>query len=161
MESLDDVLPSVHFTTVTPMTVWKGVDVFFARGATVELACGSVSSVTGIPRRNFWDGETDDIGDLLSTSTGEGWCVYWRTKFPEFPIKLDVNLSRMDDLVPTLTRVRELAGHDLAVPDDGSPNPFQYVLFSGDGTTRTVFLPAGSHGADDRIDPPASRGSDR
>lgn len=119
----------------------QGIDILFSKDIETASAMAAVSAIMQVPLENVWNGEIDDIGDLISKTQVDAWAVYWATDYPDFPFKLDVYTVIDGELPAKLPQLRRLLNGDIAVPDEASADPDQIILFGPDGTQTTAFLP--------------------
>lgn len=123
------------------METLQGIDILLSKEVEMGSAFEAVSAIMMVPLENFWNGEIDDVGALISQTEVDAWVVYWATDYADFPIKFDVYTALVDDLTARLPQLRSLLNADIAVPDEASADPDQITLFGPDGRQTTVFLP--------------------
>jgi hypothetical protein len=118
----------------------QGIDIFFSKDIETGSAMQAVSAIMQVPLENFWNGEIDDVGDLIAKTEVDAWVVYWATDHPDFPLKLDLYTDLEGELPAMLPKLRILLNGDIAVPDEASTDPDQIILFGAGGVQQTAYL---------------------
>lgn len=117
-----------------------GVDVFISDSIDIYNAKKAISKIMNIPDENFWDGDNNAIGDLLSLGVPKIWAVFWRTGNKSFPVKFDIEVIEGDDPKEKLPELRKELGGDIAIPDETTDNPYSIILFKDNGEHFQTFI---------------------
>lgn len=114
----------------------KGLDMYIAAGVGFDDARRAVADLSGVPSRWVFEGNDIETWTKAIEMSEIGWVAWYETGLPDFPFKFDVNLLNDDEPLELARSLGRALDCVVAVPDDGSPDPDDFVLLEPNGTSR-------------------------